>query len=76
MADINEGQKGKQLTKKQSDRLRSDLADIARKKKKMKDKSTDGKITEDQKLELEKDLNDVSVAIQKYKLEKRAEKKD
>ncbi len=73
MQDINEGQKGKQLTKKQSDRLRSDLADVARKKKKMKSKNDGGPLTEDQKKELEGDLNTISDDIHKYKLEKRAE---
>lgn len=75
MADINEGQKGNQLTKKEADRLRSDLADVSRKKKKMKAKTHEKTLTDDQKRELEGDLNDISVAIQKHKLEKR-EKKD
>ncbi|MBA3856135.1 MAG: hypothetical protein C0507_04425 [Cyanobacteria bacterium PR.3.49] len=74
MADINEGQKGKQLTKKEADRLRSDLADVARKKKKMKEKAENGKLTDANKNDLEADLNKISVAIQKYKLEKRVEK--
>ncbi|HIA52286.1 MAG TPA: hypothetical protein EYN91_09400 [Candidatus Melainabacteria bacterium] len=73
MKDINEGQKGKQLTKKEADRLRSDLADVARKKKKMKGKADDGKLTEDNKKELEGDLNGISDSIHKYKLEKRAQ---
>lgn len=71
MKDINEGQKGKQLTKKESDRLRSDLADVARRKKKMKSKADDGKLTDDNKKELEGDLNKISDLIHKYKLEKR-----
>lgn len=75
MADINEGQKGKQLTKKEADHLRSDLADVSRKKKKMKSKAVEGKITEEQKSELEGDLNKISVDIKKLKLEKRAETK-
>ncbi|HNB23903.1 MAG TPA: hypothetical protein PKZ32_15915 [Candidatus Melainabacteria bacterium] len=73
MKDINEGQKGKQLTKKEADHLRSDLADVARKKKKMKNKADNGKLTEDDKKELEGDLNKISDAIHKYKLEKRAQ---
>lgn len=73
MQDINDGQKGKELDKKEADRLRSDLADVARKKKRMKTKSK-GVITAEQKSELEADLNKISVAIQKYKLEKRVEK--
>lgn len=72
MKDINEGQKGQQLTKKEADRLRSDLADVARKKKKMKGKSDNGKLTDDNKKVLEGDLNSISDAIHKYKLEKRA----
>lgn len=74
MVDINEGQKGKQLTKKEADGLRSDLADVARRKKKMKEKADDGKLTEANKSDLEADLNKISVSIQKYKLEKRVEK--
>jgi hypothetical protein len=73
MTDINEGQKGKQLTKKESDRLRSDLADVARKKKKMKSKNEGGALTDDQKKDLEADLNRISDDIHKYKLEKRAQ---
>lgn len=73
MKDVNEGQKGKQLTKKEADRMRSDLADVARKKKKMKSKADDGKLTEDDKKELEGDLNKISDSIHKYKLEKRAQ---
>lgn len=74
MIDINEGQKGKQLTKKEADSLRSDLADVARKKKKMKTKAEDGNLTDANKSDLEADLNKISVAIKKYKLEKRVEK--
>ncbi len=73
MQDINEGQKGKQLTKKESDRLRSDLADVARRKKKMKSKNDGGALTEDQKKDLEGDLNKISDDIHKYELEKRAQ---
>lgn len=72
MQDINAGQKGKQLTAKEADKLRKRLAHVARKKAKMKEKG-DGKLTENDKRELESDLNDVSVAITKLKLEKRAE---
>jgi len=74
MSDINEGQKGNQLTKKEADRLRSDLADVARKKKKMKEKADGGKLTADNKSELEGDLNKISVNIKKFKLEKRVDK--
>jgi len=73
MKDINEGQKGQQLTKKEADRMRSDLADVSRKKKKMKNKADDGKLTEDNKKELEGDLNKISDSIHKYKLEKRVQ---
>lgn len=73
MQDINEGQKGKQLTKKESDRLRKALADVARKKKKMKTKNDGGALTEDQRKDLEGDLNKISDNIHKFKLEKRAE---
>ena len=72
MQDINEGQKGKQLTKKESDRCRSDLADVSRRKKKMKTKNKGAALTEDQKKELEGDLNSIRDLIHKYKLEKRA----
>ncbi len=73
MQDINDGQKAKELTKKESDRCRSDLADVARKKKKMKSKNNGAPLTEEQKKELEGDLNSISELIHKYKLEKRAQ---
>lgn len=71
MKDINEGQKGAQLTKKEADRLRSDLADISRKKKKFRNKTNTTVLTAEQKSELEGDLNTISVNIKKLKLEKR-----
>lgn len=70
MRQINAGQKAKELTFKEAKRLRGDLADVSRKKKSMR--SDDKKpLTAEQKAELEKVLNDISVDINKLKLEKR-----
>ncbi len=72
MKEVNEGQKGKELTLKEAKKLRKELANLARKKAKMKAKSEET-LTKENKLELEGDLNNISVEIKKLKLEKRAE---
>ena len=74
MRQINEGQKAKELTDKQAKRLRSDLADVSRMKKGMR--NDDGKPrTKEEQADLEKELNEISVRINKLKLEKRVEGK-
>jgi len=70
MKDINAGQKAGELTLKEAEKLRSDLADVSRKKAKMKAKAN-GKLTADDKLKLESDINKISTDIRKLKLEKR-----
>lgn len=74
MKDINTAQKSKQLTDKEAESLRADLADVSRKKAKMKTKNTEKDFSSDQKNELEGDLNKISVKIQKLQLEKRISK--
>lgn len=72
MQDINNGQKSKELTVKECTKLRSDLADVARKKKKALAKNKQ-KLTPADIIGLEEDLNKISVAITKLKLEKRTQ---
>lgn len=72
MQDINAGQKSKELTLKEANKLRSDLADVARKKKKFLQKNKNKLSPEDTAI-LEGDLNKVSVNISKLKLEKRTQ---
>lgn len=72
MKQINTAQEKKALTAKEGDKLRKMLAKIAKKKAKWKqDKTRD--LSEDEKLELEGDLNKVSVKIKALQLEKRTE---
>lgn len=71
MADINRGQKSKQLTVDEAKGLRQDLAAIARKKAKMLRDNEDGELTSNNVIDLEESLNNVSVDIKKLRLEKR-----
>jgi hypothetical protein len=71
MKDVNEAQKSGDLTGKEAKNLRHDLANVARKKVKMKGRADDGEPTIDNKIVLEKDLNKVSVELKKLSLEKR-----
>ena len=77
MQDINVAQKHKELTVKEAKKLRSDLSDVARKKKKFKNENdkTNGKLTPDNNKELEADLNEISADIKKLQLEKRTQHK-
>ncbi|MBX9667781.1 MAG: hypothetical protein K2X93_09195 [Candidatus Obscuribacterales bacterium] len=72
MKDINEAQKKRELTDKEAKRLRSSLADVARKEAKMRTKNN-GAIKDEDKAKLEKVLNDVSVDIKRWALEKRVD---
>jgi hypothetical protein len=75
MQQINEGQKAKELTVKEAKSLRKDLANLAKKKAKMKAKAENNNtLTKENQTELEGDLNKISVEIQKLKLEKRVQK--
>lgn len=76
MKDINKAQKAKALTDKEAKKLRGNLADVARRKKKMESKGkVKGKLDDNDKMKLESDLNDISVEIKKLQLEKRVESK-
>ncbi len=74
MQDINLAQKQKELTAKEAKRLRGDLSDVARKKKKFKNenKSTNGNLTIENTKVLEEELNHISEDIKKLQLDKRA----
>lgn len=73
MQQINEGQKAKELTVKEAKAMRKDLANLAKKKAKMKGKAGNNTLTKENQTELEGDLNKISVEIQKLKLEKRVQ---
>lgn len=77
MQEINVAQKHKELTDKEAKKLRSDLSDVARKKKKFKNENnaTNGKLTAENNQELESDLNEISADIKKLQLEKRTDHK-
>lgn len=70
MQDINAGQKSGELTVKEAHGLRKMEANIARKKAKMKVKNR-GRLTPENLSELEGELNEVSVELNKLRLEKR-----
>jgi ribosomal protein S13 len=72
MKDINAAQKKNELTDKEAKKLRSDLADVARKEAKLRGKNNK-QIPIDQQGKLEKGLNEVSVNIKKLALEKRVD---
>ncbi len=73
MQDVNAGQKNKELTVKECTKLRSDLADVMRKKRSMIKKSSNKQLSPKDIASLEEELNKVSVAISKLKLEKRVQ---
>ncbi len=70
MQQNNAGQKSKQLTVKEANKLRKDLARIARKKAKMLGK-TNRRLSAENIGEIKSDLNDISNNIHKLELEKR-----
>lgn len=72
MKDINAAQKKKELTDKEAKKLRSDLADVARKEAKLRGKNNKQIPVEDL-AKLEKALNTVSVDIKQLALEKRVD---
>ena len=76
MQDINAGQKAKELTNKEARKLRSDLADIARDKAKLKAASSTQTLTKEDQAKLEGELNDASLKIKKQKMEKRVKAKE
>lgn len=71
MTNINQGQKNNQLTDSEAKSLRKKLSAVSKKKTKMKRDAEDGKLSSENVIELEKDLNDISVEIKKLRLEKR-----
>lgn len=70
MREINAGQKANQLTVKEANKLRKDLAHVARKKAKMLSK-TNRKLSDEDRAELISSLNDISNNVHKLELEKR-----
>jgi hypothetical protein len=70
MQQINAGQKSNQLTVKEANKLRKNLAQVIRRKAKMISK-TGRKLTDEARTDIKKDLNDISNEIHKLELEKR-----
>jgi len=71
---IKKGEKSAELTKKEADGLRSDMADIDNKIAKAKSKNG-GKISIKDQGKIEKALNDVTLKIEKLELAKRTQPK-
>jgi hypothetical protein len=71
--EVDAGQKAGELTAKESESLKEQAGKIDAKIVKMKSKN-DGKLSYDNENSLEKDLNKLSLRIQKLKLEKRVQK--
>lgn len=71
-ARINKAERAKELTFKEAQHFKDDLADIQEDKEKMISKNN-GKLSYEDENKLEKKLNRISTSIQKHKLEKRVE---
>ncbi|MBS2001669.1 MAG: hypothetical protein U0103_02570 [Candidatus Obscuribacterales bacterium] len=71
--EVSQGMKANELTKKEYDGLNDSLTKIDERIKKMKAKNL-GKLSIKDQGKIEKSLNDVSLKIQKYRLEKRVAK--
>lgn len=71
--EIDDGQKAGELTAKEGESLKEQAGKVDAKIVKMKSKN-DGKLSYDNENTLEKDLNKLSLRIQKLKLEKRVQK--
>jgi len=69
-AKVNAGQKSGELTLKEADKLRNQLADVNSRIDKDKSKNG-GKLSYASENKIEKDLNDVSVKLNKKELAKR-----
>lgn len=69
MQDVNAGQKSGALTVKQSRKLRKQLANVARKKAKMKQSST-GKLSAEDSIKLQNKIDQASSKIKEEKQKK------
>jgi polyhydroxyalkanoate synthesis regulator phasin len=74
MQEINDGQKNGELTLKEAQQLRSDLAEVAHRKHKLTGNDA-GKMSDDDKNTIEKMLNKVSTKLKKLELAKRVNSK-
>jgi len=72
MQEVNAGQKSNQLTVKEANKLRQDLAHVARKKAKMIAKNG-GKLNIADTTKLKTDINDINDNLQRLELEKRTQ---
>lgn len=69
---VNKAERAKELTFKEAQNFRDDLAEIQEDKEKMTCKNN-GKLSYEDENKLEKKLNRISTSIQKHKLEKRVD---
>ncbi|MBX9687183.1 MAG: hypothetical protein K2X27_10805 [Candidatus Obscuribacterales bacterium] len=67
---VDKGEKSNELTKKEADKLREKLLDVNSRIDKMKLKNG-GKLSYKDEGKIEKELNDISIDIQKKELDKR-----
>jgi len=72
---IDKGQKSNELTLKEAEKLRGEIADINAKIEKAKEKNG-GKLSYEDETKMEKELNKVSVGITKKSLNKRTSSPD
>lgn len=72
MQEVNAGQKSNQLTVKEANKLRKDLAHVARTKAKMISENG-GKLSIEDTSKLKSDVNEISNNLQKLELEKRGQ---
>lgn len=72
-SEVKQGMRANELTKREYDSLRSDLADISDRIARMKEKNF-GKLSIKDQGKIERALNDVSVKLTKYRLNKRVAK--
>lgn len=70
--EIDQGIKSGDLTSKEGEKLKNEAADISERIAKAKNKN-DGKISVPDQSKIEKDLNKLSLNIQKKKLQKRVQ---
>jgi TolA-binding protein len=72
--EVTAGQKANELTSKEADKLRDRLSDVTNRIEKMKANNA-GKLSYKDEGKVEKDLNAISVDMQKQKLAKRVQSK-
>lgn len=70
--EVDKAYRANQLTLKEADGLKKDISKVANREQKMRSKNG-GKLSYEDNTDLEKDLNSISVKLQKRQLEKRVQ---